>query len=341
MATPEALSEIFVQSQKALAETLAGAFQNLKFQRAPAVKLAKFYGRPQKVGEPTLNEWFEELKTYCRQLGLVGKDKVAAVLDHLGGVAKEEVYCCSPGDRDDYSKLLSILQTRFGSRESVQSFNAAFYSRKQGGDEGLADFSRALVLLYSQVESAATDPQEHEALMRLKEKALREQFVKGVAKPYVRHELHKLGMDNPDLDFYKFRDLALKLYQDFDETSESYEEQSSYNAVDKATSVKGTQNSDFQKLIDGQTNLAKMMEKTNETLIQLTDAVKQLSNDKPKFHVKSNLRCSYCSRRGHEASECFKKKKDAKESELPKPSGPIASNSSDQQSNSGKAPPLP
>ena len=44
MATSESLAEVIKQSNKALAETLAGAFQNLKYQRASTVKLSKFYG---------------------------------------------------------------------------------------------------------------------------------------------------------------------------------------------------------------------------------------------------------------------------------------------------------
>ena len=68
MENPEVYGDMLAQSQKALADTLTGAFQKLQFQRAPTVKLSKFYGSPKRSGELTLGDWVEELETYCRQL---------------------------------------------------------------------------------------------------------------------------------------------------------------------------------------------------------------------------------------------------------------------------------
>ena len=56
MATTKGFGEILALFHKALAktltETLTGAFQNLKFQRAPATKLRTIYGRRRR-------EWLE------------------------------------------------------------------------------------------------------------------------------------------------------------------------------------------------------------------------------------------------------------------------------------------
>ena len=55
MEAPEGMARIIAKSNEAIAETLANALQNLKFARAPKVKLSKFTGPPQKAGDPTLH----------------------------------------------------------------------------------------------------------------------------------------------------------------------------------------------------------------------------------------------------------------------------------------------
>ena len=97
MATAEGLAEVIARSNEALAETLAKAFQGLKFTRAPKLKLSKFTGSPARPGDPTLGEWVEELDSYCWQLDLTREERIGVALDHLGGVAKEEILCFYQG----------------------------------------------------------------------------------------------------------------------------------------------------------------------------------------------------------------------------------------------------
>ena len=319
MASPEALGEILARSQQALAETLAGALQNLKYQRAPAVKLTKFYGPPRKTGGPTLVEWLDDLDTYCRQLGLKGDEKVSALLDHLGGVAKEEILCCPSQDCKDFEKLIVLLHSRFGAQESVQSLTSAFYTRTQLEDETLADFGRALMLFYNRVEAAATDPQEGEALARLREKALKEQFIKGAARPYVRRELRKLEIDYQDLSFFEFRDVALKLFQDLDTVSgpvhDSSYTSSSPMLVDKAASRPCDQTS-LASMNEKQDQLIKLVEsmtvqlqEVGKVVVELSKVVGQLANNKPQPR-RPVPQCTYCGKRGHGEEVCFKRQND-------------------------------
>ena len=121
MALPDGVAEAILQSNQALAETLAGAFQNLRYQRVSTIKLTKFCGSPTKVGDQTIKEWLSDLSTYVRQAGLRDVEKLSTALDFLGGVAKEEVLCTPIHDRDDFEKLSALLVKRFGSPESVQS----------------------------------------------------------------------------------------------------------------------------------------------------------------------------------------------------------------------------
>ena len=213
------LADAISKSNQALAETLASAFSNLKYQRAPTIKLSKFSGIPRRAGDPTLKEWFVDLETYARQLGLTDEEKVSAALDHLTGSAREEVLCCPLKDRNEFVKLRELLRLRFRSPETVQSLNYAFYSREQLEGESLTDFSRSIMRLYDRMETMATDPKEKAALSQLREGALKEQFVRGVTDPSVRRELRRLVVDHPKSSFFEMRNLALKLFQDVDRLS--------------------------------------------------------------------------------------------------------------------------
>ena len=82
---------------------------------------------------------------------------MAAAPDHFARVSREEILCSPVEICRDWVKLVKVLNTRFGSRESVQSLNAAFYTRKLEG-ESRSDFGRALMMFYNRVEAAAADP---------------------------------------------------------------------------------------------------------------------------------------------------------------------------------------
>ena len=139
------------------------------------------------------------MDSYSRQLGLSKEEKVNVAIDHLGGVAKEEILCCPKEEKWEIGKLVSLLRRRFGSPETVQTLNCAFYSRNQLEDEKLADFSRALIRLYDRMESASTDTGEKAALAQLKQGALKEQFIRGTRDVAIRRELRKLAYDEPKL----------------------------------------------------------------------------------------------------------------------------------------------
>ena len=48
-------------------------------------------GHLRKVGDPTMAEWLQEFDVYARQAGVHNADRATAILDHLGGCAREEV----------------------------------------------------------------------------------------------------------------------------------------------------------------------------------------------------------------------------------------------------------
>ena len=295
MATSDLLASVIQQSNEALAETLAGAFKNLRYQRASTVRLAKFCGSPKRSGDPTLKEWTEDLHTYIRQLDLSKGEQVSVAVDHLGGVAREEILCCPKEEKDTLEKVLTLLRRRFGSPETVQTLNCTFYSRVQGEDESLADFSRALIRLYDRMESASTNSNERTALAQLRDGALKEQFIRGARDNVIRRELRKISHDEAELCFFAFRELSLKLLRDSDEgpTNESRCDPYSVDRVSNGTVIDtagpAPRNSDDQKLLaslaEGQKQLTTLMQgfinqqaETNAQLKSLTKAVENLES---------------------------------------------------------------
>ena len=216
MAPPEALAEALVKSADTLAETLA-AFQGFKFARAPKLKLSKLNGTsPVKPGDCTLNAWLEELEFYCRQLELSEQDQISAALDHLGGVAKDEISCCPPEEIETMPQLIAVLVRMFGPPANVAALTSEFHARSQREGETLAEFSRAIMLIHDSMERTADEP-ERAALRVMRDKALKERLIQGSLDSGVRRELRRMHIEKPDLSFYKFREHVLELFPEGEE----------------------------------------------------------------------------------------------------------------------------
>ena len=133
-------------SLAAMIASMTGAFKSMSMARSmPSVKLPKFRGTPQKPGDMTVREWFEEFDDYCQYYQLQNKDKAQVIITHLAGPAKDEVMCREASSRDDPAVLRKVLMTRFGLHESVQSLSSELHSRVQVDGETLADFSSVLI----------------------------------------------------------------------------------------------------------------------------------------------------------------------------------------------------
>ena len=144
-------------------------------------------------------------------------DRAMAILDHLGGCAREEVLCHPDTVRHDYKALVALLKLRFGPPETVPSLSTAFPARMQQDGETLADYSRVLMHLHSRMEKAAATEAEGQAMALLRDNALKEQFVRGVREQSVRQELRRIALNSTDKSFHHMRDEALYLLREHDE----------------------------------------------------------------------------------------------------------------------------
>ena len=201
---------MIAQSNAALAATLAGALQGLRSPHIASLKLSRFMGHPKRGGDPTVAEWLQEFDVYARQTGVKDVDRAVALLDHLGGCAREEVLCEPERVRQDCKALVALLLLLFGPPETVPSLSTAFHGRMELDSESLADYSRVLMQLHNRMAEGA-------ALVLLRDNALKEQFVRGVREQSVRQELRRIALNSVDKSFHHIRDEALHLLQEHDE----------------------------------------------------------------------------------------------------------------------------
>ena len=75
-----------------------------------------------------------------------------ALVDHLGGCAREDVLCHPIMVQRDNDALVALLTLRFAPHETVNSLSAEFYARVQLDGETLAEYSRVLMGLRNCVE---------------------------------------------------------------------------------------------------------------------------------------------------------------------------------------------
>ena len=91
------MATLFLQSKAAFSVTMERVVQA---PRVPAaVRPAEFVGSPYKSGDLTIDEWLDEVDVFARQAGLGEHAHAAALLDLLGGRAREEMSCHSASTR--------------------------------------------------------------------------------------------------------------------------------------------------------------------------------------------------------------------------------------------------
>ena len=101
--------------------------------------------------------------------------------------------------------------------ESVPSLSTTFHAYMQMDLETLADYSRVLKHLHSCMAKATVTWAEEDVLVLLRDKALKEQFVRGVNDRSVRQELRQIALCNANESFLTMRDEELSLLGDNDE----------------------------------------------------------------------------------------------------------------------------
>ena len=126
---------------------VAGLTTALKRDRAKAIvqrplKVAKFSGKPCKVGEPTIREWLDEVDNYMEQCSIPEDEQAKVVVNHLSGVAREEINsCCNACSRSkqhyrsNKRKLVLLCNILLVKRGHPQAIRALLVILAGGADK--------------------------------------------------------------------------------------------------------------------------------------------------------------------------------------------------------------
>ncbi|KAJ8023116.1 hypothetical protein HOLleu_38204 [Holothuria leucospilota] len=166
------------------------------FQGIPPGWLPKFHENAERPGERSLREWLEDFEHIVAPLDMTDKEKARVMVEHLTGSAKEEIMCLPTGKRDSVKEIKKVLKLR------------------QEEQETLADFSRALMRLYGKMEAMSPCAEEANALKKLRDRSLKDQFASGARDAWVRRELRRISLANKDEGFEKMRQEALHLFRE-------------------------------------------------------------------------------------------------------------------------------
>ncbi|XP_063962087.1 uncharacterized protein LOC135155782 [Lytechinus pictus] len=288
------------QSVEEMVSVLTRALQGLNIQRAPPpVKLSKFKGPPKVAGDLSLEEWLEEFSSYTTHYQLSGEAKAQSLVDHLAGVAKEEVLCRDEDVRKDSDQIINVLQSLFAASESVPSLSQSFYNRRQQEGESLADYSRALMRLYDRMEKAASSTEDKNALKRLKDSSLKERFVCGAKEKWVQRELRRIEMSSKSKNFLEMRSEVLEFFSGQEPRSSPRVHEVYAERADMCSSFpkqeKEQEQSDVKaELADLRREVAQIA-KSVQALTQYTQTPKK---------IKKKLKCYNCLREGHTKKDC-------------------------------------
>lgn len=166
-------------------------------------KCPRFSG---KTSQDTLSieEWVEEIKRSLAARPMSSAEKTLFVFDLLDGEAKAEVKFRPHGERDDATKIFTILLDAYGCSQSYINLQQQFFQRRQLEGESLREFSHSLMSLMEKVKRKAPsyfpDP----------DVVLRDQFAEHVRDNMLKRELKRHVRQHPSSSFLDIRSEAVR-----------------------------------------------------------------------------------------------------------------------------------
>ncbi|XP_033117093.1 uncharacterized protein LOC117117025 [Anneissia japonica] len=290
-------------STQEILQTIATALQGINVHHVhPGVKLTKFKGS-KASSEPSLTEWLEDFAAYANQYGLSDARRAQALLDHLGGSAKEELLCYGLDVRGDHRRIIEVLKERFGPQETNASLSETLHNRVQQDGESLAEFSLALMRIYGKMEAATSDATERAALTRLRDNTLKERLVRGVREKWVHRELRRIEIECRGRSFMEMRRSALEFFQDQEPASRR--PPGVYEVY--ADRVHTTSHERADKSTEKQRELSREVSTLKDEMEKLRLVIERMDRPGPTTKGKTPVKeitCYKCGQKGHYKRHC-------------------------------------
>ena len=207
MATPQGEVESLQAQLKQLRADFAAAQGSQSVVAAAPVyvttrKVDRFKDRPEKSGDPSVEDWVADMRSYLLARNLSGKAGAACIKEHLTGKARLEI--SGRGDDSDPEAILSTLLRVFGDGDLLPQLQQKFYSYTQQEGEDLVACSLHLLRLFERIATLDS------AFQPCKVSLLKGRLAESVSDEGLKRELRRLNVECPDLGFFDVRDRALQ-----------------------------------------------------------------------------------------------------------------------------------
>jgi len=165
-------------------------------------RVDRFRDRPEKVSDPSIQEWVADARASMDARKLGGMERRAFLIENLGGKARQEIL--GRGDSLDGEEILTILVKVFGEGDTLPQVQQKFFAYQQGDGEDLLACSLALVRLYGQIEKLDSSYKSG------RDAALKGRLAEAVADQGLQRELRRLNLESTGLGYFDLRDRAIQ-----------------------------------------------------------------------------------------------------------------------------------
>lgn len=250
-----------------------------------------------------IEEWLEEVKASTRARHLSGRDEAYFMYDHLEGEAKDEIRYRSREEKEDPSKIITILKELYGCAKSYVELQESFFSRKQQEGESLQEYSHALCSLMDKVRQRAPTALTNFDVL------LRDQFIEYVCDPTLRRELKRLVREKSDMSMLEARAAAIQWEREGRPNDSGRGR--SYSVPSLCAMHYSRSSSKVEAAPTTQPNaelveLKEMLLKQQQQINNLTQSIASLAV--PQRPMRSNRQspiiCRRCQQAGHYARDC-------------------------------------
>ncbi|KAM4038194.1 uncharacterized protein ACNLHF_016513 isoform 1-T3 [Anomaloglossus baeobatrachus] len=163
---------------------------------------------PQYSGEShTLSDFRERLHSLFRVYPLTESQKVGILMGQLTGAAQHEVKSWPGTDKGTATQILAKLKSTFDTRTAAE-IKMRFFGCKQRATDSIRDYALNLQEALRAIKQV--DPES----VREEDKLLTEQFIEGLLSDAHRTQLRIMVLQNPALDFAKFKDQAIRVLRE-------------------------------------------------------------------------------------------------------------------------------